>query len=44
MAGGIVTYAVEGKQYVGAASGRGSIIFADARGVPTIVVFALPAL
>jgi alcohol dehydrogenase (cytochrome c) len=44
MAGGIVTYAVEGKQYVGAASGRGSIIFGDARGVPTIVVFALPAL
>lgn len=42
MTAGIVTYAVDGKQYVGAASGKGSMMFGDGRGAPTIVVFTLP--
>jgi alcohol dehydrogenase (cytochrome c) len=44
MSAGVVTYAVDGRQYVGAASGHGSITMGDARGSPTIVVFTLPAL
>jgi PQQ-dependent dehydrogenase (methanol/ethanol family) len=39
--GGVVTYAVRGKQYVAAASGGGSYIFGR-EGTPTIFVFALP--
>ncbi len=41
MGGGIVSYAVDGKQYVAAASGQGSFIFGP-RGSPTLFVFALP--
>ena len=43
MAAGVVTYAVDGKQYVGAASGRGSMMFGDGKGAPTVVIFTLPA-
>jgi PQQ-dependent dehydrogenase (methanol/ethanol family) len=41
MAGGVVTYAVDGKQYIGAASGKGSL-FMGGKGAPVIVVFTLP--
>jgi PQQ-dependent dehydrogenase (methanol/ethanol family) len=41
MAGGLVTYAVDGKQYIAAASGKGSLFFGG-KGAPTIVVFTLP--
>ncbi len=41
MGGGIISYAVDGKQYVAAASGQGSFIFSP-RGSPTLFVFALP--
>jgi alcohol dehydrogenase (cytochrome c) len=44
MGGGIVTYAVEGKQYVAAASGSPSNFWTLGHsGSPTIVVFTLPA-
>ena len=43
LAGGIVTYAVGGKQYVGVASGKGSFFYGNVPGAPTIVVFTLPA-
>src|SRR5439155_47354 len=39
--GGVVTYAVNGRQYVAAASGGGSFNFGR-EGSPTILVFALP--
>jgi len=39
--GGVVTYAVHGKQYVAAASGGGSYNFGR-EGSPTIFVFTLP--
>jgi len=42
MSGGVVTYAVKGRQYVGAATGKGSFFFGG-KGAPTIVVFTLPA-
>jgi alcohol dehydrogenase (cytochrome c) len=43
MGGGIVTYAVGGRQYVAAASGSPSSFWVDRNpGAPTIVVFALP--
>jgi alcohol dehydrogenase (cytochrome c) len=43
MGGGIVTYAVDGKQYIAAASGSPSSFWVDQyRGSPTIVVFGLP--
>ena len=42
MGGGIITYAVKGRQYVAAASGRGGFFFGKT-GAPTIFVFALPA-
>jgi alcohol dehydrogenase (cytochrome c) len=42
MTGGVITYAVSGRQYVGAASGKGSIFFGGDKGAPTIVVFKLP--
>jgi len=42
MSGGVVTYAVKGWQYVGAATGKGSFFFGG-KGAPTIVVFTLPA-
>src|SRR5262249_33581015 len=41
---GVVTYAINGKQYIGAASGGGTLRFAVGRGAPTIVVFTLPTL
>lgn len=41
--GGIVTYAVKGKQYVATTSGRPSPFWVDKNsGAPTILVFALP--
>jgi PQQ-dependent dehydrogenase (methanol/ethanol family) len=41
--GGIVTYAVGGKQYVAVAAGNPSNFWVDANpGAPTIIVFALP--
>jgi alcohol dehydrogenase (cytochrome c) len=42
MAGGAVTYAVSGKQYIAAASGKGSFWFGG-KGAPIVVVFTLPA-
>jgi alcohol dehydrogenase (cytochrome c) len=39
--GGVVTYAVNGRQYVAAASGGGSYNFGR-EGSPTVVVFSLP--
>jgi alcohol dehydrogenase (cytochrome c) len=43
MGGGIVTYAVEGRQHVAAASGSPSNFWVDQYpGAPTIVVFSLP--
>ena len=45
MGGGVVTYAVGGKQYIAAASGRPSNFWVERNpGAPTIVVFALPAI
>ncbi len=42
LGGGIVTYALEGKQYVGAVSGRPSPFWIDENGgAPTVFVFAL---
>ncbi|KPJ79413.1 MAG: hypothetical protein AMJ58_12085 [Gammaproteobacteria bacterium SG8_30] len=41
MTAGLVTYAVKGRQFVAAASGKGSF-WLGGRGAPTIVVFALP--
>jgi alcohol dehydrogenase (cytochrome c) len=44
MGGGIVTYEVDGKQFIAAASGSPSGFWVDRNGgAPTIVVFALPA-
>ena len=40
--GGVVTYAVNGEQYVAAASGGGSYNFGR-EGSPTVFVFSLPA-
>jgi alcohol dehydrogenase (cytochrome c) len=42
MTAGVITYAVAGKQYVGAATGRGSLLIGGGKGAPTIVVFTLP--
>jgi alcohol dehydrogenase (cytochrome c) len=42
MNGGVVTYAVNGRQYVAAASGSASGFWKAAPGSSTIVVFALP--
>ena len=42
MAGGLVTYAVDGKQYIGVASGKGSLLMGG-KGAPVVVVFTLPA-
>jgi alcohol dehydrogenase (cytochrome c) len=42
MAGGVVTYAVKGRQFIAAASGKGSFFFGG-KGAPTVVVFTLPA-
>jgi len=41
MFGGIVSYAVNGRQYVAATSGGGSLTFGGS-GSPTVFVFALP--
>lgn len=41
MTAGVVSYAVAGKQYVAAASGKGSY-WLGGRGAPTVVVFTLP--
>jgi glucose dehydrogenase len=40
MAGGVVTYAVDGRQYIGVASGKGSLLMGG-KGAP-VVVFTLP--
>ncbi len=43
MGGGIVTYAVGGRQYIAATSGSPSNLWVDKyRGSPTVVVFKLP--
>jgi alcohol dehydrogenase (cytochrome c) len=43
MGGGIVTYAVGGRQYIAATSGSPSNLWVDQyRGSPTVVVFRLP--
>ena len=43
MGGGVITYAVDGKQYVAVASGSPSSFWVDRHaGAPTVVVFALP--
>ena len=43
MGGGVVTYSVDGKQYVAAASGNPSAFWIDEEpGVPTLVVYTLP--
>jgi alcohol dehydrogenase (cytochrome c) len=42
MNGGVVSYAVNGKQYVAAASGSASGFWRAAPGSSTIIVFALP--
>jgi len=41
MGGGVITYAVKGKQYIAAASGRSGFWFGST-GAPTLFVFALP--
>ncbi len=40
--GGIISYAVKGRQYVATTSGRSGIYFGQS-GAPTIFVFALPS-
>ena len=40
MTAGVITYAVKGKQYVAAASGKGSF-WLGGKGAPTVVVFSL---
>lgn len=43
MGGGVITYAVGGRQYIAAASGSPSSFWVDQfPGAPTIVVFGLP--
>ncbi len=42
MNGGVVSYAVNGKQYVAAVSGSASAFWAAAPGSSTIIIFALP--
>ena len=42
MGGGIISYAVHGRQYIAAASGRSGFWFGQT-GAPTLFVFALPA-
>ena len=41
MTAGVVTYEVDGRQYVGVANGKGSFWFGDERGAPGVVVFEL---
>jgi alcohol dehydrogenase (cytochrome c) len=41
MGGGVISYAVKGKQYIAAASGRSGFWFGST-GAPTLFVFALP--
>jgi alcohol dehydrogenase (cytochrome c) len=43
MTAGVITYSVAGRQYVAAASGRGSYWLGGAKGAATMVVFTLPA-
>jgi len=42
MAGGVVTYEIDGRQYVAAASGNTSGLWRGSFGDPTMVIFALP--
>jgi alcohol dehydrogenase (cytochrome c) len=42
MTGGVITYRAAGHQFVGAASGKGAVMFGGGRGAPTIVLFRLP--
>jgi alcohol dehydrogenase (cytochrome c) len=44
MNGGVVTYAINGKQYVAAASGSASGFWRAAPGSSTIIIFSLPEL
>jgi alcohol dehydrogenase (cytochrome c) len=41
MAGGLITYSVNGKQYVAAASGKGSLLMGG-KGAPMVVVLTVP--
>jgi alcohol dehydrogenase (cytochrome c) len=41
MGGGIVTYSLNGRQYIAATSGPAGMVFPP-RGSPTVVVLALP--
>ena len=41
MGGGVISYAVKGKQYIAAASGRSGFWFGST-GAPTLFVFTLP--
>jgi len=41
MTAGVITYAVGGRQYVGATSGKGSLFLGSDKGAPTIIVFTL---
>jgi alcohol dehydrogenase (cytochrome c) len=43
MTAGVISYGVKGRQYVAAASGKGSYFLGGDHGAPTIVVFSLPA-
>jgi hypothetical protein len=42
MNGGVITYAINGKQYVAVASGAANAFWAVPPGSATITVFALP--
>lgn len=44
MTAGVITYSIDRKQYIAAASGHGSFWFGNSKGSPTIVVFALPRM
>jgi alcohol dehydrogenase (cytochrome c) len=42
MNGGVVTYSIDGKQYVAVATGSASAFWKVAPGSSTIIIFALP--
>jgi hypothetical protein len=42
MTAGVISYGVKGRQYVAAASGRGSCFPGGSHAAPTIVVSSLP--
>ncbi len=43
MIGGVVTYTVDGKQYVAATSGNATYFWRAPPGSATVIVFSLPA-